>query len=77
LASSPDGFFGHAVAVDGDTIVVGDELLNDVPVYLQDSGHDGRADRVDNCGSVANVDQANLDGDARGDACDADDALDR
>ncbi|HUR40810.1 MAG TPA: thrombospondin type 3 repeat-containing protein, partial [Verrucomicrobiae bacterium] len=37
-----------------------------------DSDNDGVADASDNCLMVANPDQANLDGDANGDACDAD-----
>jgi hypothetical protein len=38
-----------------------------------DTDADGVLNRADNCPSVANSDQANLDGDAEGDACDADD----
>jgi len=38
-----------------------------------DADHDGVSDGVDNCPSVANPDQKNTDGDAMGDACDADD----
>jgi hypothetical protein len=38
-----------------------------------DDDADGDPDRGDNCPSVANPDQANLDGDSLGDACDADD----
>jgi hypothetical protein len=38
-----------------------------------DPDGDGVVSRADNCASVANSDQANLDGDAEGDACDADD----
>jgi hypothetical protein len=38
----------------------------------RDFDHDGVCDPVDNCTRVANPDQANLDGDAQGDACDLD-----
>lgn len=38
-----------------------------------DSDGDGFNDVVDNCPTIANTDQANLDGDAQGDVCDADD----
>ena len=42
--------------------------------YLASDGDsDGVADDSDNCPTVANADQANFDGDAEGDACDADD----
>ena len=42
-------------------------------VIADDSDGDGVNDGVDNCPAVANADQANNDGDAIGDACDADD----
>ena len=38
-----------------------------------DGDGDGRPDSQDNCPALANADQADLDGDAQGDACDADD----
>jgi hypothetical protein len=38
-----------------------------------DSDGDGVADSSDNCSGVANANQLNADGDAQGDACDADD----
>jgi Thrombospondin type 3 repeat len=37
-----------------------------------DTDHDGVPDATDNCASVANPDQADQDGDGRGDACDTD-----
>jgi hypothetical protein len=42
-----------------------------------DTDGDGVADAGDNCPAVANADQSNIDGDAEGDACDADDDNDR
>ena len=38
-----------------------------------DTDGDGIADEADNCPAAANADQANLDGDSAGDACDEDD----
>lgn len=37
-----------------------------------DGDEDGIANQVDNCPAIANADQANLDGDNQGDACDSD-----
>lgn len=51
--------------LDGDGL--GDETQD------TDDDGDGVADGSDNCESVANADQANIDGDALGDVCDADD----
>ena len=42
-----------------------------------DTDGDGIADGADNCPLIANSDQANLDGDSVGDACDTDDDDDR
>jgi hypothetical protein len=39
---------------------------------LYDSDGDGISDALDNCPSVANANQENLDDDAQGDACDTD-----
>jgi hypothetical protein len=44
-----------------------------VTVTNPDGDGDGIADASDNCPGIANSDQANNDGDAQGDACDADD----
>jgi hypothetical protein len=41
--------------------------------WTPDGDSDGVPNTVDNCPNVANADQANLDGDAAGDACDPDD----
>jgi hypothetical protein len=46
------------------------------PIYgvvTADQDQDGADDDLDNCPTVANADQANLDGDTQGDACDTDD----
>jgi len=47
-------------------------LMRDIGWYA-DADVDGIEDSADNCPTVANVDQANYDGDSQGDACDADD----
>jgi hypothetical protein len=49
-----------------------DDGLGDETQDLDDDA-DGVADLSDNCASVANADQADVDGDAEGDACDTDD----
>ncbi len=41
-------------------------------LWARDHDGDGRADDVDNCPRIPNKDQANLDGDVHGDACDDD-----
>ena len=63
----------------------GDRVLTESPTYLGaiqawnaygphyvtvDTDEDGIAEHLDNCVTVANVDQLDMDGDARGDACD-------
>src|SRR3989442_1692992 len=40
---------------------------------ISDQNNDGVADAMDNCVSTANPDQADVDGDKKGDACDSDD----
>ncbi|MBY5163138.1 FG-GAP repeat protein [Salsipaludibacter albus] len=73
--------FGNSVAVDGDAILVGaflddDNGSNSGSVYVYtatvDGDGDGLDDDVDNCPGIPNTDQANLDGDSFGDACDDD-----
>ncbi len=44
---------------------------------ISDADSDGIEDSLDNCPGTANSDQADLDGDAQGDVCDADDDNDR
>lgn len=42
------------------------------PLLIVDSDKDGLANSIDNCLAVSNADQADLDGDGEGDACDDD-----
>jgi Thrombospondin type 3 repeat len=65
---------------DGDGVLDGDDLCplepgdgNPEGCPGEDADHDGILDSFDNCPAVANPDQLNTDGDAEGDACDADD----
>ncbi len=60
--------------MDNDGAIATDEIVITVgnPVVTDGDG-DGIADEVDNCPSHANADQLNTDGDAQGNACDADD----
>ncbi|MCK5690191.1 DUF1566 domain-containing protein [Myxococcota bacterium] len=55
---------------DGDGTLNGDDSLPDDAAEWSDT--DGVADATDNCLDLNNADQANLDGDALGDACDDD-----
>lgn len=47
--------------------------ISDPSPLTQDNDGDGFHDGIDNCPTMANEDQANNDGDAQGDICDADD----
>jgi hypothetical protein len=47
--------------------------VRSITILDDDRDSDGRLTSADNCPSAANADQANLDGDASGDACDDDD----
>jgi hypothetical protein len=79
--ASGDGF-GLAVAISGDTIVVGGPF-NDDPllgsdagsayVYKLDTDNDGVIDANDNCPTISNSDQNDSDADGIGDSCDPDD----
>jgi len=66
------------IGVDPFTVTVTDDLggtteqVVSITITAPDSDGDGTYDFQDNCPSVFNADQANLDGDAFGDACDAD-----
>ena len=64
--SGDDNFF----EIDPDDVTV--SVLDDEPP-LPDGDGDGIPDGVDNCPSVANPSQSDLDGDGLGDACDPDD----
>src|SRR4051794_3958715 len=57
---------------DGDNVVNGSDAFPDDPTRQYDSDLDGLDDPHDNCPTAANPSQANLDGDAQGDACDND-----
>lgn len=76
----PAAAFGNAVALRNGTLVVGDPIatLNfnfqgAAYAYLTDSDDDRIADVADNCPDDMNRDQADIDTDGAGDACDADD----
>jgi len=73
--------FGWAVAISGDTIVVGgpdndDPLLGpsagSAYVYKLDTDNDGVIDANDNCPTMSNPDQIDSDADGAGDPCDVD-----
>ena len=79
---APTDFLGWSVAIDGDTIIAGaphDDVgantdQGSAYIFLPDpdSDGDGVLDRSDNCPTAANPDQADQDGDSKGDACDTD-----
>ncbi|MBI2345805.1 MAG: thrombospondin type 3 repeat-containing protein [Deltaproteobacteria bacterium] len=48
------------------------DICNDLGTCFADTDGDGVPDQFDNCDQLANPDQANLDGDSFGDACDND-----
>ena len=58
---------------DGDTIGDNADRFPDDPKESADADADGIGDGADNCKTNANADQADLDSDGKGDACDADD----
>ena len=66
------------VGADPFTVTVTDDLggtteqVVSITITAPDSDGDGTYDFQDNCPSVSNADQANLDGDTFGDACDSD-----
>ncbi len=47
--------------------------FSDPLIFLMDRDSDGIADRIDNCLSIANQDQSDLNGDGEGDVCDNND----
>ena len=58
--------------IDGDGVLNEDDEFPNDPSEQTDNDEDGIGDAADNCTDVANPDQANLDGDEWGDACDED-----
>lgn len=79
VTSTPSARYGHAQAYDSNrgTIVLfggtdGINFLADTFEFGTDSDCDGIIEPIDNCPAVANPDQADLDGDGIGDACDDD-----
>jgi uncharacterized protein DUF4394/thrombospondin type 3 repeat protein len=60
--AAPVGFIGNGMTE-----------VRTITLLDVDPDGDGVVSRADNCPSVANSDQANFEGDAEGDACDADD----
>ena len=58
---------------DNDGISDADEAARGTDPLSSDSDGDGRTDPTDNCPALANVDQADTDGDLSGNACDPDD----
>ena len=74
VAHDRDGT-GDACDADDDGDLVPDtiEPQRGTDPLLADTDHDNESDRSDNCPATANPQQADLDGDAAGDACDPDD----
>jgi hypothetical protein len=68
LAYAPPS--GAAAAPQGGTDFV--PILPDITLAEQDADGDGTAEGIDNCPSLVNADQADLDADGFGDACDPD-----
>ncbi len=71
-SACPDGRCAGDMAVQPDSGVL-DMSLPDTGPPRPDQDGDGAPDDADNCPATANPDQADLDGDAAGDACDPDD----
>ena len=72
----PTGVTGSAAATAIGLVGNGTTQVYSLAVLDDDRDADGRLTTADNCPSVANADQANLDGDPLGDVCDDDDDAD-
>lgn len=55
----------------GDSVIHAQEMWLRITSDMCDTDGDGRPDRIDNCPTVANRDQADWDGDGVGNACDS------
>ncbi len=82
-ACAQEDWFGHAVAITGDRVLVGAPGINDIgensgAAYIfenisSDLDGDGLLDIADNCPQVQSQSQLDSDNDGLGDACDEDD----
>jgi Tol biopolymer transport system component len=70
VSGRPFDFGAIPNAAGGDGSDIGSFELNQEPI--EDTDGDGVPDAFDNCALVSNPDQADIDGDGRGDACDPD-----
>jgi len=71
-AGTSPGPWSNQASVTSATVTTSSNIVSGV-ILPRDIDGDGVADELDNCSRVANPGQANTDGDAQGDACDADD----
>ena len=71
-AGTSPGPWSNQASVTSATVTTSSNIVSGV-ILPRDIDGDGVADELDNCPADANPDQANTDGDAQGDACDADD----
>lgn len=71
MGDSPGPWSNQASVTEG-TVTTDSNIVSGV-ILPRDIDGDGVADELDNCPRIANPGQTNTDGDAQGDACDADD----